>query len=203
SPLVAYRIATCDTINRPALEAVKEKVPGFAEISLFIARLDVANAQRTGGGKARELLAEAYGRVPNSPSAAYLSCNFQQLIGVCKEALRFYDETLALKPLHEDAMLGRTMCLTFTNRMDEALVQAAKMIDLKTSNMYEAYYWRAWIYHYRQELPTARQNIDEAKHLAATANISRLAGIIEYDQDDLDISEKDLTTAKREAGDCV
>jgi tetratricopeptide (TPR) repeat protein len=203
-PLLAYRIATCDALNRPALEAVKSQVPGFAEISLFIARLEVANAQRTGGGKARELLAEAYGRFPTSSSATYLNGNFQQLIGLCSVALRYYDETIALKPLHENALLGRTVCLTFTDRMDEAVASATHMIALKTTNMNEAYYWRAWIRHRRQELPSAREDIELAKRIGAHGNIYRLAGIIEHDQDDLDVSERDLLMAKgASSGDCV
>jgi len=206
SPLIAYRLATCDTINRQALLDVREKVPGFIEASLFLARLDVANANRTGGSQVRPLLAETYARFPLSTSVTYLNGNFQQVIGVCKDALRFYDETLAIKPLHENALLGRTVCLTFTDRMDEAVASATHMIALKTSNMHEAYYWRAWIYHRRGDLPTARRDIEDAKRIAATGNIGRLAGVIEYDQDDLDVSEKDLTNAKFGANginDCV
>jgi tetratricopeptide (TPR) repeat protein len=103
-------------------------------------------------------------------------------------------------------MLGRTVCLTFTNKYDEAIAEATHMIDLRLSNMYEAYYWRAWIRHRQQDLPAARADIDHAKQLASTGNIHRLAGAIEYDQDDLDLSEKDFNDAKRGADgafDCV
>lgn len=206
SPLIAYRLATCDALNRAALEDVKTRVPGFVEASLFLARLDVANAQRNGGGQARPRLAEAYARFPQSSSTTYLNGNFQQLIGVCKDALKYYDETIALRPLHENALLGRTVCLTFTSRFDEAIASATHMIDLRLPNMYEAYYWRAWIYHHQQDLPTARRDIDSAKHLASTGNIHRLAGVIEYEQDDVDLAERDFNDAKRMtdgASDCV
>ena len=80
SPLIAYRLATCDGLNRAALEDVKTRVPGFAETSLFIARLEIPTAQRTGGAKARELLADAYAHFPLSSSTTYLSGNLHQLI---------------------------------------------------------------------------------------------------------------------------
>ena len=200
SPLIAYRIATCDSINRGALEDVRKRVPGFVESSLFLARREVANAQRTGGAAARPLLAEVYARFPQSSSVTYLNGNFQQAIGLCKEALKFYDETLALRPLHENALLGRMVCLTFTERYDEAKATATHMIDLKLSNMFEGYYWRAWIEHHLGDLPAARQDIDRAKQSASTGNIHRLAGEIEYDQDDLDPSEKDFNAAKQGVG---
>jgi len=206
SPLLAYRLATCDALNRLALDAVRQQVPSFVEATLFVARLEMTMATRTGGAKARPMLADAYARFPQSPSVTYLNGNFQQLIGVCKDALPYYDETLVLKPLHENALLGRIVCLTFTNKLDEAIASATHMISLKTSNMYEAYYWRAWIYHHRQDLPPARRDIEDARRLALTGNIHRLAGRIEYDQDDLDMAEKDFTAAKAGsdgATDCV
>jgi tetratricopeptide (TPR) repeat protein len=205
-PLIAYRIATCDSVKADVLESVKERVPRFTDTAFFRARLLASSAQRTGGIGARPLLAEAREHFPSSPSVTYLNGNFQQAIGDCREALRFYDETLALKPLHENALLGRTVCLTYLKRQDEAIATATRMIELRTFNMHEAYFWRAWIQHDQKALPAARADIDSAKRIASSGNIHRLAGIIEYDQEDLDISERDLQTAKDASGggaDCV
>jgi tetratricopeptide (TPR) repeat protein len=102
-----------------------------------------------------------------------------------------------LKPLHENAMLGRAVALTYLQRHDEAITAATRMIDLRTANVHEAYYWRAWNLHFRKELPAARADIDRAKALASTGDIHRLAGVIEHDQNDLDVAERDLETAKR------
>lgn len=205
-PLLAYRLATCDDIKPAVLEQVRARVPEFVEASYFRARLEVANTQQTGGAAARPLLAETYGRFPKAAAVTYLNANYQQLRGDCREALRFYDETLALKPLHENALLGRTMCLTFLMRHDEAIAAATRMIDLRTFNVDEAHYWRAWVRHYRKELEHARADIEAAKALASTGPILRLAGIIEHDQDDLTAAEKDLAGAKGAYGgrkDCV
>lgn len=196
APLIAYRLATCDAINRSALEDVRKRVPAFVETSLFVARIEVGNAQRTGGARARPLLAEAYARFPTSSSITYLNGNFHQLVGLCRDALKFYDETIALRPLHENALLGRTVCLTFTEQYEDAKAAATHMIDLQLQNMYEGYYWRAWLFHHQKDLASARRDIDRAKQIAYTGNIHRLAGEIEFDQDDLDQSEKDFIDAK-------
>ena len=205
-PLIAYRIATCDSVKADVLESLKARVPRFSDTAIFRARVLALEAQRTGGAGARPLLAEAREHFPASPSVTYLNGNFQQAIGDCREALRFYDETLALKPLHENALLGRTVCLTYLKRQDEAIATATHMIELRTFNMHEAYFWRAWIQHDRKALPAARADITSAKAIASSGNIHRLAGIIEYDQDDLDIAERDLRAAKDASGggaDCV
>ena len=39
-----------------------------------------------------------------------------------------------------------------TQRFDDAIESATHMINLGTPNTREAYYWRAWIHHYRREL---------------------------------------------------
>src|SRR5206468_5743255 len=124
----------CDDPAAKGLEAVRTAVPRFTEGAFFLARLDVANAQNTGAPRARDLLAEAYKRFPKSSSITYLTANYNQLLGDCREALRYYDETIALKPAHEDALLGRTMCLTYLKRSDEAIAQATRMIEMRTDN---------------------------------------------------------------------
>jgi len=168
--------------------------------------MHVGQAQETGGTLARPLLAEAYGRFPRSPSVTYLNGNFQQLIGDCNEALRYYGETIALVPLHDNAMLGRTVCLAFLKRFDESIAAATRIIEVKSVNAPQGYYWRAWVKHVMGDLQAARADIELAKSMASNNDIHRLAGIIEYDQNDLDIATKDLVIAKTMQGggvDCV
>lgn len=205
-PLVAYRMATCDHINSVALEELETASPRFVEASIFRARLEVALADQTGGAAARTMLTKAYEQFPRSSSVTYLNGNLSQTIGDCRTALRFYDETLAMRPAHENALLGRTVCLTYLSRQDEAIATATHMIELNTYNVADAFFWRAWIYHDRHQLPEARRDINLAKARASNNNIHRLAGIIEHDQDDLDVAEKDLLAAKADSGgqrDCV
>jgi tetratricopeptide (TPR) repeat protein len=195
-PLVRYRAAICRTLSQPALEKVRADEPRFVETAFFLGQLAAAYTKRDGGRLAKTLLTEAYGRFPTSPAVTYMNGNFNQLAGDCRTALRLYEETLTLKNVHEDALLGRTICLTFLKRMDEAVDVATHMIELGTDNMSDAYYWRAWIRHFQQHLDRAREDIDRAKALAYNEDIYTLAGIIEHDQNDLDPAQRDLETAK-------
>ena len=206
APMVSYIVASCAGVKAPMLQSLRERVPAYAEAAYYLARMHVSEAADTGGSAAKPFLAEAYGRFPTSPSITYLQGSFQQMIGDCREALRFYDETLALEPVHDNAMLGRTVCFAFLKRFDESIASATRMIEVKSSNEPYAYYWRAWVRHVRAELVEARADIERAKSMLSNNEIHRLAGIIEYDQNDLDIAEKDLVIAKSMQGgfsDCV
>ena len=204
-PLLQYRAGTCESVRAARLEAVRAVVPGYAEAAFFLARLHVSTAQKTGGAPARPLLAEAYERFPNSPAVTYLHGHYQQLVGDCKAALRYYDETIVLAPDHSNAMLGRTICLAFLKRFDEGIASASAIIERRALHVAEAYYWRSWIRHQRKELGLARADINSAKTLLSNGDVHRLAGVIEHDQDDLAIAEKDLVTAKAMdgSGDCI
>lgn len=205
-PMVSYIVGWCAGVKAPVLQSLRERVPSYAEAAYYLARMHVAEAADTGGSAAKPFLAEAYGRFPTSSSITYLQGSFQQMIGDCREALRFYDETLALEPVHDNAMLGRTVCFAFLKRFDESIASATRMIEVKSSNEPYAYYWRAWVRHVRAELVEARADIERAKSMLSNNEIHRLAGIIEYDQNDLDMAEKDLVIAKSMQGgfsDCV
>jgi hypothetical protein len=195
-PLLKYRAGFCRSVTPTNMEQVRAAEPKFVETSYFLARIIVANAQKNGPGKGREMLDEVQKRFPKSPSVTYLAGRFNQLIGDCRTALRYYDETIAIKSLHEDALLGRTMCLTFLTRTDEAITAASVIIDRKLDNIALGYYWRAWNHHFKKELEIARADIERAKALQARADIYLLAGIIEYDQRDLPNAKADLRVAR-------
>jgi tetratricopeptide (TPR) repeat protein len=194
--LLQYRVGICYELRRAPLEAVRKDEPRYMEAAYFLARIDIARATETGAPAARPLLAEAYARFPNSPAVTYLAGNYNQLIGDCKEGLKYYDETVAIEPLHDNALLGRTICLAYLKRFDESIASATRMIAIPSANLADAYYWRAWVRHHLRDLARARADIDEAKKIQSNNSIHRLAGIIEHDQDDLEIADKDLTAAK-------
>ena len=205
-PMVSYIVGWCAGVKAPMLTSLRERVAGYTEAAYYLARMHVSEAADTGGSAARPFLAEAYGRFPTSSSVTYLNGNFQQLVGDCREALRFYEETLALESVHDNAMLGRTVCFAFLKRFDEAIASATRMIEVKSVNEPYAFYWRAWVRHVRGELVEARADIERAKSMLSNNDIHRLAGIIEHDQNDLDIATKDLVIAKTMQGgsaDCV
>jgi hypothetical protein len=142
--------------------------------------------------KTRVLAAEAFRDFPNSPAVTYLMAAVEQTAGNCREALRLYTATLALTAGHENAQLGRTVCLTFLSRPEEAIEAATTLINWRSSNLRDAFYWRAYNQHVLHQLDQARQDIGRSKQLGSSTENRTLAGIIEYEQDDLTIALTDL-----------
>jgi tetratricopeptide (TPR) repeat protein len=118
-------------------------------------------------------------------------------------ALQHYDRALGLEPNHEQAALGRIIALTNLGRHDEAIETATRLIALEDQSNASAYYWRARNHHALHHLADARRDITAARNLIATSDILELAGIIEYEQADLDPAQADLTEAIRIAGECT
>jgi len=196
-PLMVYRAATCGGLTIPFLNGLRADAPRFVETAYFLGRASVGMIQQRGNvAETRELVTAAYGRFPASPAVTMLAGRFNQLVGDCAAGLRFYDETLALEPIHEDALLGRTVCLTFLGRRPEAIATATRMIELKTDNVEEAFYWRAWNRWSDKALDDARRDIEAAKAIKSSGEIHTLAGQVEHDQDDLAPAEADLRTAR-------
>jgi len=194
-PLIAYRTGICIEVSTDILKKVRDEVPRFVETGYFMSRRALLTVKQDGGASGRAWLEENDKRFPGSPSVTYLSGEFNQLIGDCRAGLKFYEETLAKQPEHEDALLGRTVCLTYLKRNDDAIAEATHMISLRTDNIDQAYYWRSWNHYTRQELDLARADIELAKARHASGPIYTLAGMIEHDQDDLTPAETDLNSA--------
>ena len=195
-PLLQYRAALCAPINRAALERLMVETPRFVEASYSLGRVALNTIDKDGGRKARTLMRDAYVAFPLSPAITYLSGSLSQTAGDCRAAVRFYDETLARKPLHEDAMLGRATCLSFLREPAAAIAAATTLIDRRAYNQGDAFYWRAWNHHQESELVSARTDIDRAKTLRYNSSVLTLAGRIEYDQSDLEPARTDLSSAK-------
>jgi tetratricopeptide (TPR) repeat protein len=194
--LLLYRTAVCRPTAAEWLDRLRSEVPRFAEAALVQGRVALRTVQQDGGSKAREFLQEAYSAFPLSPAVTYMNGSLNQLAGDCRTALRFYDETLARKSSHEDALLGRAACLSVLKEPDAAIAVATRLIDMRAYNQADAFYWRAWNHHQRAELSLARADANRAKTLQYNSPVLTLAGMIEHDQGDLSPAETDLAVAK-------
>jgi len=196
-PLLRYRVIAC--VDRPAedLQSILSDVPEFTEVQYFLGMKAVDAIPLGGGADPRPLIASVSSRFPDAIPALYLSARFQHVIGRCTEALALLDRMLAQRPEHETAWLGQVMCYTDLARRQDAIDAATHMIDRRFDNMDEALYWRAWNYHGKGDLTSARRDIDEVRRIRVRPETFTLAGIIEHDQDDLDPAERDLTIAAR------
>jgi tetratricopeptide (TPR) repeat protein len=196
-PLVTYRLATCQILRSAVLEALLKETPSFVEAGLFLSRQPTLNITATYVKNMRTWLMAAHAVFPRSPAVTYGLGTLSQTVGDCKTALRFYEDTIALKDRHEDAAMQRVVCLAHLGQFAPAIEAATRIIDRGYYNMPDAFYWRAWNHHRRIELPQARADIDRALTLLFNSRVLTLGGMIKYDQDDLVKAEADLTEAIR------
>ncbi len=194
-PLVAYRLATCWFPKRDPVERIREQVPRFVETDLTVGQMELAVVPYNGPATARPFFEALYRRFPNSPTVTYLTGSLYQSAGDCAAALPFYRETTTLRARHERALLGQTVCLSALNQTDQAIETASRLIELGGRTEGEALYWRAWNQYRLGNLLGARGDVDRAKALERTGELLTLAGMIEHDQDQLDLAERDLDSA--------
>lgn len=194
-PLVKYRLATCPVLRSAPLEALLTEVPDFVEAGLFLARQPTLNITSTYVKNMRTWLTRAYDKFPRSSSITYGLGMLSQTVGDCKIAVRFYEDTIALKERHEDSALQRVICLAYLGQHASAIEGATRIIDRGYYNLADAYYWRAWTHHRRVALPEARADVDKARSIAVNAKVLTLGGMIKYDQREFDLAERDLTQA--------
>jgi tetratricopeptide (TPR) repeat protein len=202
-PLLAYRRATCELGSVTELAAVRRREPRFVETSLFLAAAELVAAALGSATQAEAHLAEVLARFPASPAIHNLAGDERLLVADHAAALTHYDRALALQAIHEQAWLGRIICLTYLGRHQDAVEGATRLLVLDEASQASGYYWRARNRHALHQLVDARHDITEAKNIVPTADILGLAGVIEYDQGDLDPAEADLTAAIRTGGDCT
>jgi tetratricopeptide (TPR) repeat protein len=196
-PLLRYRRAICDEPDLENLEVVRALAPEFHEAGYYQALSWLQNVQKYGFAKPATTVLEIQPRFPLSPSVLVTAAGIQRSRSLCEEALGLYTQALALRPGHENALLGRTECLSRLQRHDAAIEEATTLIGLGGRNLAAAYYWRAWNQHKLDRLPPARQDIEAGKRALRQpdATFQLLAGVIEYDQDDLDPATSDLRAA--------
>lgn len=192
--LVAFRRENCVSIDRAMLTKRVTDDPRFIEAGVMVGRVRSTRPGAKEVADARVWLNAALAKWPRSTAVTYALGTLSQTIGDCRAAVTWYDKTLAEYGEHEDAHLGRLMCLSYLQRHAEAIEEASGMI-FKKITIGEAYYWRAWNYRELNNLTSARADSDKMKSLLYNDRTLTLAGQIEYDQTDLPIAEKDLTDA--------
>ena len=195
SPLIIYRTGICMSADTNMLAAVLALVPQFHEAAYFAGSTAAFRAEEDGGSRAAALLQTAYRRFPRAPGVTYVSGWLAMNLGECTTALRYYDETLAIDPEHELALLNGTVCLSRLRHDSAAISRATRLIALESSSTQPAYYWRAVSWVRLRNLPAARADIERAKALEREPNALTMAGVIENEQSELTIAESDLREA--------
>ena len=195
-PLLAYRAANCAKADTLALKRVLTAVPQFDEAAYALGNVVVWFSGETGGDDARKYYASAYTRFPRAAGVTFMSGWLNLNVGDCREAIRYYAETIALQPEHDRAILQTAICQSNLREDSAAIATATRFITLETPDIAQGYYWRAISRLRRRELEMARSDIELAKARSRGAEILTAAGIIEYEQSDFVVAETDLRGAR-------
>jgi hypothetical protein len=195
-PLVAYRAANCAKADTLALKRVIAAVPQFDEAAYALGNVVVWYSGETGGDDARKYYASAYARFPRAAGVTFMSGWLNLNVGDCREAIRYYAETIAMQPEHDRAILQTAICQSNLREDSAAIATATRFIALETPDIAQGYYWRAISRLRRRELEMARSDIELAKARSRGAEILTAAGIIEFEQSDFVVAETDLRGAR-------
>jgi tetratricopeptide (TPR) repeat protein len=195
-PLVAYRAANCAKPDTLGLKRVLTAVPQFDEAAYALGNVVVWFSGETGGDDARKYYASAYTRFPHAAGVTFMSGWLDLNVGDCREAIRYFDETVAMQPEHERAILQKAICQSTLHEDSAAIATATRFIALETPDIATGYYWRAVSRLRRKELEMARSDIELAKARSRGAEVLTAAGIIEFEQTDFTIAETDLRGAR-------
>jgi tetratricopeptide (TPR) repeat protein len=181
--ILQYRLGLCGVTRRTQLDSVFAASPRFAEVGFFLARYELINsgAPQT-VSRALPLLVDAHEAIPQSPVIAVTLGTVWRARNEFARALALYDDALARRPHQRDALLGRTMTLTYLGRGEEAIVAATSMIELGTWYLGDAFYWRAWNLYQRNDLAAAAADVLSAKDFQSSAELLTLSGMVAYDQ---------------------
>lgn len=198
---LAFRRATCRGADAPAVQAVLDREPRFAEINFFLGQQAVARRELE---EAEVLFRRAYQWRAEWPAVTLALANLYFAFEEPERALAFYEQTLTLAPGVPDAMLGRVKSLSVLKRHDDAFAAIEPMLNGPARVLPgEAYYWRAWNDVQVERIDDAWTDVEEAHRLWANSEVAKLAGIVAHRRGDFTAAEQRFDVARTlNDGDC-
>lgn len=210
TPLIAYKEANCRQADAAKLEALRTREPRFVETAYHLG-VAALSGKRTGStltlgeqqlDEADTLLQEAYDWHPQWPSLTLLLASIALTVEDFERALEFYDKTLAFGVRQMDAMIGKVRALTYLTRHTEAIAVTDRLLAQRWY-LGDAYYWRALNEAQLMQYDAAWLDIEASAKLLINADVPKLAGIIAYRRQQLDVARTKFELARERArGDC-
>lgn len=187
--MLRFRLAACGVGGGArAMRAIRDADPRWRETTFFEGR--AALGMRPPNLRAAlDLFAEAHAALPRSAAVLLALAHAQRAYSELEAAIASYDGVIAMVPTIREALLGRTIALTYLKRHDEAVASATRMIDLGTWLLPDAYYWRAWNRYALKQLEEAWTDAEHALKLSANTAVYTLAGVIAYERQLLDTAK--------------
>jgi tetratricopeptide (TPR) repeat protein len=205
-PLLMYRAGLCGSAQRPQLERLVRDDPRFAEAWYFIGRYEMATGvNATSPAAARRWLVsavapltEAHDALPDVPTMSSVLAGLMRARTELRKALSLYDQALAVRATHGEALFGRMLTLSYLKRYDEAIAAANTVIMRARGHEPSAYYYLAWSEYQKGQLVDAARDIAVAKRMKAPEEVLVVSGMIAYDQKRPDDARADFMAAVSE-----
>jgi tetratricopeptide (TPR) repeat protein len=208
TPLVSFKEAISCSRDADRLRAIGAADPRFRETDYFIGLAALAPQPRAGepvppdAESADLAFQRAYEWRQDWPALTLAIANLALAGEDFVRASDFYDRTLALVPLHPEALLGRIRTLSYLGRASDAIAAADQLLDAGYSPG-EARYWRALNEARLNENDQAWEDVEIANRLLVNADVPKLAGSIAVNQRRLDVARQKFELAhSRNPHDC-
>jgi tetratricopeptide (TPR) repeat protein len=199
APLLAFKEATCRGVNADGLAAVTAADPRFIETAYLLGLRDVGRRKLD---EAELQFDRAYAWRPRWPALTLSMANVAMTGEEFEKAERLYRETLAADPRAADALLGDVKALTYLGRAVDAIAAVDRMLGERW-HLGDARYWRALNENQLGQLDAAWDDIEAAAKLLINAEVPKLAGIIAYRLQQLDVSRAKFEESRqRDRNDC-
>ncbi len=196
SPLIRYKLATLPKGNPSDLEEMVEDDPQFYEAYFFLGQNALKMHLLV---TAEKNFLKAYQEIPESSSLVISLASIYFAFEELETSLEFYEKTLAMAPHHRDALLGKSMCLSYMGKHQEAIDICNHIIDLGKYYLGESHYWLAWNLNELEEWDSAWEKIEKSKYyLIGHSEVYFLAGLVAFNQNRLDEAEKNLIEANKQ-----
>ena len=193
APLVVYREALCRRTETPTLESLLNANARFAEVAYWLGFAELASRPPK-LDEADRWLRRAYEWRPNWPALTLTMGGVAMTGEEFDRAHTLYQETLALQPDSGDAMLGDLRALTYLGAAVDAIAMADRMIAARWS-VGDGHYWKAYNELQLSRLDDAWRDIEEAERTLINAQVPKLAGLIAYRRQQLDVAIARFTTS--------
>ena len=183
TPLLTFRRATCRGVQPEALTALREQDSRFVEVTALLGAFQVGQSKLD---EADTLYQEAIDWHPQWPRVTMGIANVAMTGEEFDRALEFYDKTIALDR-GADALLGRVRALTYLGRPEDAIATTDQLLAQQWY-LGDARYWRALNEVQLDRNDQAWEDVELADRLLVNADVPKLAGIIAYRRQQLDVA---------------
>jgi tetratricopeptide (TPR) repeat protein len=199
APLVGFKRGLCRGTHPAALVALREHDPRFVEVAYYLGLHAISQRKLD---EADQRFEEAYAWRPQWPTVTQSIANVAMTSEEFERALTFYNRTLEMEPRAVDALLGKTRALYYLGRNVEAIATADQLIAIRWL-VGDARYWRALNETELGQYDDGWADIEAAAKLLINAEVPKLAGLIAYSRQQLEVSRERFALARtRNPNDC-